>query len=224
MLFMIMVKMILSLLLFSLAVSANALGPCEIVGQMKWDPENCFNFYECTRDGWKLYRCQDGMVFKKDKGRCDYFMPGTQCKENLGRNGNYAQGNVLRLESCENVGQMKWDPESCFNFYECTRDGWKLYRCQDGMVFKKDKGRCDYFMPGTQCKENLGRNGNYAQGNVLRLDPCDNVGDLKPDPKYCNRFYQCTNNGWASLQCQPPTVFNPEILRCDWEKNVDCKN
>ncbi|KAK9877548.1 hypothetical protein WA026_018655 [Henosepilachna vigintioctopunctata] len=122
---------------------------------------------------------------------------------------------VSALDPCDLVGQLKPDPNHCERFFQCTEDGWKSLQCQPKTRFNPKILVCDW-AKNVKCPKKV-----YG-GVELNLEPCDNVGDLKPDSEYCNRFYQCTNNGWASLQCQPPTLFNPEILRCDWERNVKC--
>ncbi|KAK9877549.1 hypothetical protein WA026_018656 [Henosepilachna vigintioctopunctata] len=124
----------------------------------------------------------------------------------------FASSAIASLEPCENVGQLKPDTENCNNFYQCTNNGWVLLYCQPPTLFNPKILNCDW-PANVEC----------AKPSLLQaLAPCENVGQLKPDPENCAGFYQCTNSGWAPLLCQPPTLFNPKILNCDWPQNVDC--
>lgn len=46
-----------------------------------------------------------------------------------------------------------------------------------------------------------------------------------PHPTSCKRFIKCgiTDSQNIILECNPPTIFNPDLSFCDFAKKVNCR-
>ncbi|KAG1669703.1 putative chitinase 10 [Nymphon striatum] len=62
-----------------------------------------------------------------------------------------------------------------------------------------------------------------AGGAQVEGVDCLNSGDiLKPDPKSCNHFYQCSNGRPIRMNCPYHLLWNDFKQYCDWPVNVLC--
>ncbi|KAK9877556.1 hypothetical protein WA026_018662 [Henosepilachna vigintioctopunctata] len=220
--------MILRLLLFSLAVSANALETCEVVGQLKGDEQDCQKFYQCTHNGWAPLMCEDGLFFNEEISVCDWPKAGTKCGKDTqehdhSADGHQGQDEQHKLEACNEVGKLKGDEQDCQKFYQCTHTGWAPLMCKDGLFFNEEISVCDWPKAGTKCGKDTqehdhSADGHQGQDEQHKFEACNEVGKLKGDEQDCQKFYQCTHTGWAPLMCKDGLFFNEEISVCDWPK------
>ncbi|KAK9880911.1 hypothetical protein WA026_013243 [Henosepilachna vigintioctopunctata] len=110
------------------------LQPCDKIGEHKVDPKHCDLYYECTKCGWALVKCGAGLYYNPETSTCDN-------PENVNCGG---VDPITPSGPCDHVGEFKPDPKNCNNFYECTRKGWQLTSCAEGLVYNPNYKKCDY--------------------------------------------------------------------------------
>jgi len=54
---------------------------------------------------------------------------------------------------------------------------------------------------------------------------CNVHGDgIYPDSQACNKFIMCGSGSEYEMLCPPGLFFNPDMLACDWEANINCES
>ncbi|KAK9873681.1 hypothetical protein WA026_023619 [Henosepilachna vigintioctopunctata] len=173
------------------------LEPCSNPGEIKPDTKHCDLYQECTDCGWSFIQCPAGQLFNPVKLACD---KADQVK--CAQDGD--------LQPCDKIGEHKVDPKHCDLYYECTKCGWALVNCEAGLYFNPKTSTCDN-------PENVN-----CGGVDPILEPCDNIGQLKPDDEHCDHYFKCTKKGWGSLPCEAGLLFNPKSLECEAAGQVKC--
>lgn len=79
---------------------------------------------------------------------------------------------------------------------------------------------------GVGLAQGLGKGIKSAIGNLFGGGPkrCDPARPHTPHPSDCYIFYHCVDrlNGIEQVEktCNPPTMFNPDTMICDWPESV----
>ncbi|XP_071956953.1 protein obstructor-E-like [Antedon mediterranea] len=121
------------------------------------------------------------------------------------------------------------DPSDCSKYVICYSIEAHL-TCGDGLVFSKDKNRCDWPYNVPECSEDGSNeddemdieNDSNEIGNTFE---CPTSEGLFANPDSCSMFYQCAHGIEYHKHCPDNLVFNPVAKYCDWTYNVpSCNN
>ena len=153
--------------------------------------------------------------------------------------------NILIGDKCDPTRPHIPHPTSCYLFYHCVDrlNGVEHVEktCQPPTMFNPITMVCDWAesvlrirpecgsskpspttskpMPVT-----VGRTTTFSPSNLIVGDKCDPARPHIPHPTSCYLFYHCVDrlNGIEHVEktCQPPTMFNPITMVCDWAESV----
>merc|ERR1719219_728801 len=108
------------------------------------------------------------------------------------------------------------DPDDCHCFYDCA-DQWVLGHqcCPPPLAFNPEIFNCDFPDHVDGCDK-----------KIKDANPCEGVVDenqsTAADPEDCHCFYDCA--GQVAMEhhcCAEGLAFDPVLLVCDWEANID---
>ncbi|KAF9422501.1 hypothetical protein HW555_001899 [Spodoptera exigua] len=127
----------------------------------------------------------------------------------------YAHLGVINHDGCP-MGSILLPHENCNQFYDCTTGALVVRNCPPGLHFNPSLGVCDWPV-NAKCDSSL--NKNTKDVNEI----CSSVSDgVFVAHENCDQFYTCSEGKPVQHKCAPGLLFNPDIMICDWEKNVKC--
>ncbi|KAK6192703.1 hypothetical protein SNE40_004129 [Patella caerulea] len=112
------------------------------------------------------------------------------------------------LKPCLDNGLFE-DPDDCGAFFQCSPAGLVRVKCAKGTLFDRNIKRCN-------TKEFV-----TCYSGVS----CPHPYGLFPDPRFCNKFFNCFMNIPYVQVCPAGLVFNdvaPGKGFCDYPKNAHC--
>ncbi|XP_044739287.1 uncharacterized protein LOC123300724 isoform X2 [Chrysoperla carnea] len=133
----------------------------------------------------------------------------------------------------ENFVGIKAHPTDCSKYINCDKGGSTIEECILGMKFNSKTGQCDFpkFVDCNSRKSQQLINVNPStpvdlSSRLSNRDPeCPpGLSGLIAHPYNCELFLNCGSGRTFIQKCGPGTVFNPNILACDYPQNVDCKH
>lgn len=151
---------------------------------------------------------------------------------------------TVKPKRCDPTRPNSPHPTNCYLFYQCvdrlngveqvekTCNPPTMYNpetmvCDWPEAVQKLRPECGWSDPTTPTpsrpKTTSPRKG-PGTTPVPILDRCDPARPNSPHPTSCHLFYQCVDrlNGVEQVEktCQPPTMYNPETMVCDWPEAV----
>ncbi|XP_060526256.1 protein obstructor-E-like [Cylas formicarius] len=181
------------------------------------DAEQCDKYYEC-RDGQITEKlCPDGMVFN------DFSTEYEKC--DLPFNIDCSQRSKLQqpqpTEHCprKNGYFAHEERNVCDKFYYCVDGKFNMITCPNGLVYNENAGICSW---PDEAKRKGCTSEEVFQFDCPKVD--ESVGATHPryaDPEDCQYFYVCINGNTPRRNgCKLGQVFDDEVKKCDWAKNV----
>lgn len=134
-------------------------------------------------------------------------------------------------ELCDGKRDILPHPDSCNKFIKCgaAKNQYTVFDCPPTLVFNPILLVCDWPY-NVDCKK-----GSNSQTTTMRttynseqtndLFASCSPGKLLPNPRNCSQFVICGQVPiqHAIISCNPPLLYNPNILGCDWPQNVNCQ-
>ena len=159
-------------------------------------PDDCQSFIMCSNSRAKLYKCPAGLHFNPTLKVCDF-------AEQSGCETEVMKTNVF---DCREGDRLNQDPLDCHSFYMCSNGRSYHVRCQAGLIFYPQSGRCDY-------PESSGFN-------------CFDSRNKFPNSSDCKTYFDCSQpiNGFACPKVCPESFqFNRYLEECVYPEKSWCQ-
>lgn len=136
-------------------------------------------------------------------------------------------------DRCDPARPNSPHPTDCYIFYQCVNRGNRVEQvektCNPPTMYNPNTMVCDWpetvvkLRPECQWSDGTTRSGSKTRKLTTPIpvtDRCDPARPNSPHPTSCHLFYQCVDrvNGVEQVEktCNPPTMYNPETMVCDW--------
>lgn len=142
---------------------------------------------------------------------------------------------TIKPERCDPARPNSIHPTNCHSFYQCVDrlNGVEQVEktCQPPTMYNPESMICDWPQTVMKIRPECGRSdGSTTPVPKTRPTPapvvkrCDPARPNSPHPTSCHLFFQCVDRleGVEQVEktCQPPTMYNPETMVCDWPETV----
>lgn len=142
-------------------------------------------------------------------------------------------------ERCDPARPNRPHPTSCHSFYQCVDrlNGVELVEktCNPPTMYNPQLMICDWPESVMRIRPDCGAPvattpapvttpRTVRPRTVAPAERCDPARPNSPHPTSCHLFYQCVDrlHGVEQVEktCNPPTMYNPETMVCDWPEAV----
>ncbi|CAB3244649.1 unnamed protein product [Arctia plantaginis] len=193
--------------------------------------ENCNQFYKCLHGVPTTKSCPSDLLFDPSKNRCEW-PSSVNCGNRIIPVRDESQGAavVCALPGADNSFVAH---EFCDKFYKCFEGRPVAFSCGFGTLWNAKEQYCDYARNVDCGNRNLsGINvpqfpvGNNHDDPSLAPQICAaaNSANVLVAHENCNMFYVCLHGVPLAQICQAGLLFDPSRDRCEWPRNVNCRN
>jgi len=188
-------------------------------------PYDCRQFLTCNGGATFVQTCPAGLAFNPNSRQCDSYANVLTCQYQSPVNGYYP---VAVNNLC---GQWGWGngnfyhPYDCSKYIQCSNGVTQVMQCPAGLFWDVSLKTC------SANAINACRNYNFQLPAQPVAYPnnfnqyCSAAGlsnGIHPDPYNCLMYIECTFGVTNHMPCPAGLAFNPNILVCDDNRNVNC--
>merc|ERR1712183_878789 len=222
-------KVVLALAFLSVASAQVVYGVANLCSQYGWPvgnyphPTDCRKYLTCNGGATFEMNCPAGLAFNPNTRDCDQYANVPLCQYN-GINGYYP---YLTNTICAQYGwgNGNWyHPSDCTKYVQCSNGVTTVMSCPAGLTYSSALKTCAangvspcrqyVFVPPINVNYPANYD-NYCAANNL-------ASGIHPDPYSCLAYIECTFGVTNHMPCPAGLAFNPALLVCDDNRNVNC--
>jgi len=188
------------------------------------DPYDCRKYLTCANGVTVENLCPAGLAFNPNTRACDSYANVQLCNYNAPINGiyPYVVNNIC--------GQFGWGngnwyhPYDCTKYIQCVNGVTSVMACPAGLTYSSALKTCSaggvspcrqyVFQPPVVPAAPINYD-QYCAANNL-------ASGIHPDPYSCFHYVECTFGVTNHMPCPSGLAFNPALLVCDDNRNVNC--
>ncbi|KZC07073.1 putative chitinase 3, partial [Dufourea novaeangliae] len=162
-------------------------------------PIHCQNYHTCENGRKLTQQCDDGMLFDREKLRCDLAV-NVKCKKTKFECPAAGSGSIVRYpHEC-----------SCAKYYDCSEGNLVVKLCPSNMLFDRTLLNCVQ-KQSADCVGKLLPNG------------CPSMGTIELPHEYnCHQYYMCVDGVQSVQNCKNGLNFDKVKGMCTWWNEVNC--